>query len=128
MSTLDNFFVASTVQDLGEFLTNSKKELKTKIQSKIRQRRSQMLVHSRIYYILDENIVSDDKWQQWANELRDLQKQYPEYCKIGFFDKEFSDWNGDTGAMLPLKDPYVVRKTQQVIDQWHRENENQTNV
>ena len=121
--SLESFFEASTDRDLGQFLTGAKSALKEQVQSKIRQRRSQMLVHSRIYYILDENIVSDDTWQKWANELRDLQKQYPEYCKIGFFDKEFSDWNGDTGAMLPLKDPYVVRKTQQVIDQWHRENE-----
>ena len=122
MSTLDNFFVASTVQDLGEFLTNSKKELKTKIQSKIRQRRSQMLVHSRIYYILDENIVSDDKWQQWANELRDIQEQYPQCINIGFYDREFATWNGDSGAFLPLNDPYVVNKTQQVINQWYKEN------
>ena len=93
------------------------------IKSRIRQRRSQMLVHSRIYYILDENIVSDDTWQKWANELRDLQEQYPKYCKIGFFDREFATWNGDSGAFLPLHDPYVVSKTQQVIDQWYKENE-----
>lgn len=93
------------------------------IKSKIRQRRSQMLVHSRIYYVLDENIVSDDTWQKWANELRDLQEQYPQYCKIGFFDREFATWNGDSGAFLPLNDPYVVTKTQQVIDQWYKENE-----
>lgn len=93
------------------------------IKSKIRQRRSQMLVHSRIYYILDENIVSDDQWQKWANQLRDLQEKYPKYCKIDFFDREFATWNGDTGAMLPLHDPYVVSKTQQVIDQWYKEND-----
>lgn len=92
------------------------------IKSKIRQRRSQMLVHSRIYYVLDENIVSDDTWQKWANELRDLQNQYPKLCKIEFYDREFATWNGDTGAMLPLHDPYVVNKTQQVINQWYKEN------
>ena len=97
------------------------------IKSKIRQRRSQMLVHSRIYYVLDDNIVSDDKWQKWANELRDLQEEYPQYVKIDFFDREFATWNGDSGAFLPLHDPYVVRKTQQVIDQWYIMNE-QANV
>lgn len=111
MSSLDQFFEASTLQDLGSFLTKSKEELKFQVQSKIRQRRSQMLVHSYIYYVLDDNIVSDDDWQRWANELRDLQNQYPEYCKINFFDKEFSDWNGDTGAMLPLRNSYVVNKS-----------------
>lgn len=96
---------------------------KEQIISKIRQRRSQMLVHSRIYYVLDENIISDNLWQKYANELTFIQEKYPKYCKIGFFDREFATWNGDTGAMLPLHDPYVVSKTQQVIDQWYKENE-----
>ena len=121
--SLDSFFESSTDRDLGKFLTGAKSALKEQVQSKIRQRRSQMLVHSRIYYVLDENIVSDDTWQKWANELRDLQEQYPQYCKIGFFDREFATWNGDSGAFLPLNDPYVVTKTQQVIDQWYKENE-----
>lgn len=113
---LESFFETSTPQDLGQFLTQSKQELKAKVQSKIRQRRSQMLVHSYIYYVLDDNIVSDDKWQQWANELRDLQNEYPEYCKINFFDREFSDWNGDTGAMLPLKNTYVINKANYIYN------------
>jgi hypothetical protein len=113
---LESFFETSTPQDLGQFLTQSKQELKAKVQSKIRQRRSQMLVHSYIYYVLDDNIVSDDKWQQWANELRDIQKEYPEYCKINFFDREFSTWNGDSGAFLPLKDPYVIRKANYIYN------------
>ena len=126
--SLESFFESSTDRDLGQFLTGAKSALRIQVQSKIRQRRSQMLVHSRIYYVLDENIVSDDTWQKWANELRDLQEQYPEYCKINFYDREFSTWNGDSGAFLPLNDPYVVNKTQQVINQWYKENEKSNNV
>jgi NAD-dependent DNA ligase adenylation domain len=81
------------------------------IKSKIRQRRQQMLVHSRVYYVMDDNLVDDHKWQQWADELRDLQEKYPQYTNIGFYDKEFSDWNGDTGAFLPLDDEWVIKKT-----------------
>lgn len=94
----------------------SEKPSKADIQSKIRQRRSQMLVHSFIYYELDDNIISDDTWQRWANQLRFIQETYPKYCKIKFYDKEFSDWNGDTGAMLPLKDPYVVGKSTYIYE------------
>lgn len=108
--SLENFFESPTATPDG-------------IKSKIRQRRSQMLVHSYIYYVLDENIVSDDTWQKWANELRDLQEQYPTYCKIGFYDREFATWNGDTGAMLPLKDPYVIHKATQVFNQWNKEHD-----
>ena len=119
---------ASTDNDLSRFLASETLvEQSTlspdQIKSKIRQRRSQMLVHSYIYYVLDDNMVSDDKWQQWANELRDLQKMYPKESKIGFFDREFATWNGDTGAMLPLKDPYVVNKATQIYNYWKNENE-----
>jgi hypothetical protein len=86
------------------------------IKSKIRQRRAQMLCHSYIYYVLDDNIVSDDKWQQWANELREIQEKYPKYCKIDFFDKYFYTWTGDTGMHLPLKDPWVVYKATQIYN------------
>ena len=85
------------------------------IKAKIRQRRSQMLVHSYLYYQKDEPIVSDDTWQKWANELRDLQDQYPKQCLIGFFDREFFGWTGDTGMHLPLSNPYVINKAERVL-------------
>ena len=67
---------------------------------KIKQRRSQMLIHSYLYYHLDTSIISDDQWQQWANELHDLQKLYPD--PIGFYDNVFQDWDGSTGMHLPI--------------------------
>ena len=48
-----------------------------KIAEKIQQRRVQMLVHSYIYYLMDDNIVADHKWSAWATELADLQNKYP---------------------------------------------------
>lgn len=75
----------------------------------IRQRRAQMLVHSYIYYVLSESIVSDDKWQQWADELEALQREYPDDCKLGFYDVEFQDWSGATGMHLP-NDDYIRTK------------------
>lgn len=65
-----------------------------------------MLVHSYLYYVMDHNIVSDDKWQQWANELAELQK---EKIDIGFYDDAFRDWNGSTGMHLPFDD-WVVKR------------------
>ena len=67
--------------------------------ARIRQRRRQMLVHSYIYYMFNENIVSDDVWQRWANELVRLQKEYG--TKAHFHDSVFTGWTGDTGAHLP---------------------------
>ena len=73
---------------------------------KLRQRRVQMLVHSYLYYELDTPVITDDKWQQWADELTELQKDLKE---IGFYDEEFADWNGSTGMHLP-KDDWIVRR------------------
>lgn len=85
------------------------------IKEKIRQRRSQMLVHSRLYYIDDEPIIDDDTWQKWANELAELQRENPFDCNIDFFDKEFLDWSGDTGFHLPLHDKNVKKKALQIL-------------
>ncbi len=87
------------------------------IKEKIRQRRAQMLVHSCIYYELDDSIVTDDKWQQWADELTLLQNDNPDDCSIGFYDREFEEWNGSSGAFLPLKDSYVYSKAKWLLTQ-----------
>jgi hypothetical protein len=68
---------------------------------KIRQRRIQMMVHSYLYYVLDSPVITDDKWQQWADELTALQLQKKQ---IGFYDEEFADWDGSTGMHLPKDD------------------------
>ena len=83
------------------------------IKELIRQRRSQMLVHSYIYYWYNDNLVSDDTWQKWADELATIQRQHPEECKIDFYDTVFSDWTGATGSHLP-KDDWVVNKAMNI--------------
>jgi hypothetical protein len=81
------------------------------LSEKIRQRRTQMLIHSYLYYVLDENVVDDGKWQQWADELVELQKQNKD---IGFYDEVFADWSGATGTHLPF-DPWVVKRAKSLI-------------
>jgi hypothetical protein len=79
---------------------------------KIRQRRHQMLIHSYLYYVMDENVITDDKWQQWADELTELQKQE---IVIGFYDEVFADWNGSTGMHLP-KDKWIQRRAKWLLN------------
>lgn len=70
------------------------------IKEKIRQRRRQMLVHSYIYYELDDNIVSDAQWAKWAKELEQLQRNYPkESAEVEEYE-QFKDWDGSSGAFL----------------------------
>lgn len=85
------------------------------IPEKIKQRRSQMLVHSCLYYDMDESIIDDHTWQRWADELSELQNANPQHCKINFFDKEFDGWDGTSGYHLPLRNPYVQSKARQIL-------------
>lgn len=69
----------------------------------IRRRRAQMLVHSYIYYRLDDNLISDHQWMEWAQELARLQDENKIY-EIGYYDAAFKDWDGSSGFMLPNND------------------------
>lgn len=83
------------------------KSVEQSIQEKIRQRRAQMLVHSYLYYEMDQTLITDHQWQEFANELVKLQAECPE--AIGFYDKEFEGWDGTTGFHLP-RDNWVRGK------------------
>lgn len=87
------------------------------LSEKIRQRRTQMLVHSYLYYSLDENVVDDAKWQEWADELVSLQKTWKDLDmtkKIDFYDDVFADWDGSTGMHLP-HDKWVVERAKYLL-------------
>lgn len=79
----------------------------------IKQRRSQMLIHSFLYYVMDSPIVSDGDWQRWADELVALQHDNP--APIRFYDEVFADWNASTGIHLP-QDEWVRAKAYRLLD------------
>ena len=62
---------------------------KASIKELIKRRRLQMLVHSAIYYDMDTQIITDDQWQRWADELQKLQENNPDCMKIDCWDYEF---------------------------------------
>lgn len=78
---------------------------------RIKQRRTQMLIHSHLYYRMDAPIISDDQWQSWADELVTLQREHP--GAIGWYDAAFADWDGSTGMHLP-GDGWIIEKADQV--------------
>ena len=86
-----------------------------KIYELIQQRRLQLLVHSRIYYVLNNNIISDKQFDEFAKELVKLQKDYPQLSKDVIFYDAFKNWDGTTGFDLPLEDPWVVQKANQLL-------------
>lgn len=85
------------------------------IKSLIQHRRLQVLIHSCIYYELNESIVSDSTWSKWALELETLQKQNPEISKQVIYAKAFENFDHSTGCNLPLKEPWVVAKAKWLL-------------
>jgi DNA primase len=87
-----------------------------KIAEKIQQRRYQMLVHSYIYYEMNENLVSDSQWSKWAMELADLQKKYPDIASQVKYAEDFADWDGSSGAFLTYTNkPNIVMTANRLL-------------
>lgn len=71
----------------------------------IHRRRRQILVHSILYYKLDANLIPDHTFDEWAAELAYLQKAHPRISlSVNYHYDAFSDFTGETGAFLPLRD------------------------
>ena len=81
----------------------------------ITRRRRQLLVHSIIYYCMNDNIISDDQWAKWAIELEELQAKYPDISKKCPRAKEFEHFDHSTGYNLPLNDPYAINTARRLL-------------
>lgn len=67
----------------------------------INRRQRQILVHSFIYYQLNDNIVPDHVFDEWVRELSHLMKKYKEIAKKSECYKDFKYFDGSTGFDLP---------------------------
>lgn len=81
----------------------------------INRKRRQILVHSFIYYQLNENLISDYTFDAWALELVQLQKDYPEIADKCIYPKEFKEWDGAGGMGLPYTYPNVQDTAYQLL-------------
>lgn len=81
----------------------------------IKRRRLQLLVHSCIYYGMDMNLIDDHTFDKWSDELVKLQTDYPEVSKQVEWYDAFKDWDGSTGAFLPLNDTWVISKAKYLV-------------
>lgn len=78
--------------------------------SLIRRRRRQILVHSCLYYRLNENIVPDYMYDEWARQLANLQAQYPGEAAMVEYHEYFRGFTKETvsGYDLPVHLPEIV--------------------
>nr|DAG77252.1 MAG TPA: LIGANc+ dependent DNA ligase adenylation domain [Caudoviricetes sp.] len=92
------------------------------VRTLILRRRLQILVHSCIYYVYNDNIVSDSTWSQWARELAELQEKYPSIASRVDYAEEFKGFDGSTGYHLPTRNPEIMSKAQYLL-KLHKEDE-----
>lgn len=60
-----------------------------------------IIVHSYIYYELDDNVISDKDYDAKSKELVRYKNDYPELWKNSMYYKQFGDdYNGSTGFTL----------------------------
>lgn len=60
-----------------------------------------IIVHSYIYYELNDNVISDKDYDVKAKELVRYKNEYPELWKSSEYYKQFGDdYNGATGFSL----------------------------
>lgn len=80
-----------------ETLNNSLDDIRLKIDYLQRF----ILVHSYIYYELDNNVISDKEYDTVARKLSALRDEYPDLWKKSYYYKQFGDeYNGATGFTL----------------------------
>lgn len=72
----------------------------------IRRRRAQMFTHCHLYYNLNKSVIKDGVFDSWARDLVRLQRDYP--SNLGFYDKHFADWDGNTGYHLKIPTTYRI--------------------
>lgn len=60
-----------------------------------------IILHSYIYYELNNNVISDRQYDEKAKELVKYKNEYPELWKRSMYYKQFGDeYNGATGFTL----------------------------
>lgn len=75
-------------------------------QERIQQLRRQILVHSVLYYRMNDTVWTDAQFDSAAAELVRMQADYPsESAAVEYMREEFADFDGGTGFHLPLNDP-----------------------
>lgn len=89
---------------------------KDEIAELISRRRRQILVHSIIYYKMDDCIVSDNQWAEWALELEQMQNEHPDIADECVFADAFEGFEHSSGYNLPLDHPWGVRKAKLLLD------------
>lgn len=114
--------MSKTIKDyLPEYLKDDSDEA---ILELMNRRERQILVHSCIYYIYNENIISDKLWMKWAKELECMIRDYPDIFDKSCLKTEFSDFDHSTGFNLNMRQPWVMGLAEKLLARQNRNKRN----
>lgn len=85
----------------------------------ISEKRTQIMVHSYIYYYLGDNIIEDYEYDSLGRELAKLQKEYPDESKAAQYAEAFKEYGIDncvSGFDLPYLSPEIIEKADKLIE------------
>ncbi|PFW43756.1 DNA ligase LigA-related protein [Priestia megaterium] len=81
----------------------------------IERKRRQVLVHSFLYYQLNENIISDFIFDDWCKHLVELTNTFPKEAQAAAFHKEFEGFDGSSGYDLPFHYPEIQNAGHRIL-------------
>lgn len=90
-----------------------------KVADLILRRRLQILVHSCIYYHMNQNLISDKQYDTWARELQKVQNEHPDISEKVRWAGAFKDYDASTGFDLPITDEWVMQKARYLLKNGH---------
>lgn len=98
-------------------LYKSHKETKNII-NKINRRERQILVHSYLYYELNENLIQDYQYDNIAKDLASLIKKYPDNFKKSVYYEIFKGFGQDgcySGYNIPHNQPEIINNAFRIL-------------
>lgn len=66
----------------------------------INRRENQLLLHCALYYEFGKNIISDDLYDKWSFELKDLIDNYPKEFSLSNNKDNFNNFDPSSGYYL----------------------------
>lgn len=91
----------------------------------IHRYRRNVLIHSILYYMMDEPVLTDIEFDRRAKLLAQLQKDHPEAsARVAYHYEGFKDFTGETGFHLQLSDYRAMLNARRI---WNDHNLGKSN-
>ena len=84
---------------------------KPSLEENVKRLRINIMIHSYLYYVLNESVIDDILYDKMCMDLVEHQKSLK---VIGLYDDLFKDWDGSTGYHL-CYDGYIIDKANYIL-------------